>query len=85
MTTPLIEQRVKEIISKRFNIGLERIQPETRLAEDLGVDSFAAVELMFELEESFGLKIEDSEIENIRSVRDVVTYISAWLEKAPAA
>ncbi|HTQ31746.1 MAG TPA: acyl carrier protein [Opitutaceae bacterium] len=81
MTQQEIEQKVKEIISRKFNAAPEKIQPETRLAEDLGVDSFGAVELMFEVEEAFGLKIPDSDIEHVRTVNDVVVYLATWLDK----
>jgi acyl carrier protein len=81
MTHPEIEQKVREIISKKFDIPLDRIHSETRLVEDLRVDSFGAVEFMFELEEAFGLNIPDSDVERVRSVKDVVGYLSEWLEK----
>ena len=80
-----IEQKVKEIISKKFGVPLDKIEAETRLVEDLKVDSFGAVELMFELEEAFGLSIPDSDIEHVRSVKDIVSYLAAWLEKQAAA
>lgn len=81
MTQQEIEQKVKEIISKKFGAAPEKIHGETRLAEDLGVDSFGAVELMFEVEEAFGLKIPDSDIEHVRTVNDIVNYLAAWLKK----
>ena len=81
MTTQQIEDKVKGVLSKKFDIPLEKIELQTRLAEDLGVDSFGAVELMFELEEAFGLKIPDAEIEHVRSVNDIVAYLKGWLDK----
>jgi len=83
MTNLEIEQKVKEILSKKLDVEPGKIALETRLAEDLGVDSFGAVELMFEIEEAFGLKIPDSEIEHVRRVGDIVTYLQGWLEKQP--
>jgi acyl carrier protein len=83
MTNQEIEQKVKEILSKKLDVEPGKIALETRLAEDLGVDSFGAVELMFEIEEAFGLKIPDSEIEHVRRVGDIVTYLQGWLEKQP--
>jgi acyl carrier protein len=83
MTNLEIEQKVKEILSKKLEVEPGKISLETRLAEDLGVDSFGAVELMFEIEEAFGLKIPDSEIEHVRRVGDIVTYLQGWLEKQP--
>ncbi len=85
MTNQEIEQKVKEILSKKLDVEPGKIALETRLAEDLGVDSFGAVELMFEIEEAFGLKIPDSEIEHVRRVGDIVTYLQGWLEKQPKA
>lgn len=75
------ELKVRNIIAQKFDIPLDQVQVDTNLANELGLDSFAAVELMFELEESFGLKIADSEIEHIRTVRDIVVYVQQWLEK----
>jgi acyl carrier protein len=78
MTDQEIEQKVKELLAKKFDIDIGKITSESRLAQDLGVDSFGAVELMFELEEAFGLKIADSDIDKIRTVRDIVVYLAAW-------
>ena len=80
-----IEQKIREILSEKLGVELNKIAPETRLAEDLGLDSFGAVELMFELEEAFGLKIPDSDIDHVRSVKDIVVYVTAWREKQPKA
>jgi acyl carrier protein len=81
MTNQEIELKVREILSKKFDVELDKISADSRLAEDLGVDSFGAVELMFELEEAFGLKIPDSDIEQVRKVSDVVAYLQEWLRK----
>lgn len=83
MANDQIEQKVREILSKKLNIELKQITPESRLAEDLGMDSFGAVELMFEVEEAFGLAIPDSDIEHIRTVKDIVVYVTIWIEKNP--
>ena len=84
MNSREIEQKVKVIVSKKFGVPLDKIDSETRLVEDLHVDSFGAVELMFELEEAFGLSIPDSDIERVRCVKDIVSYLSEWLEKQAA-
>lgn len=81
MNTSEIEQKVREIVAKKFDAQLETLTADTNLANDLGLDSFAAVELMFELEEAFDLKIPDSQIEHIRTIRDIVTYLDEWLQK----
>ena len=81
MNSSEIELKVKEIISRKFGVPLDTITSETRLIEDLKVDSFGAVELMFELEEAFGLSIPDSDIQRVRCVKDIALYLAEWLEK----
>jgi acyl carrier protein len=44
--------------------------------EDLGADSLDVVELVMALEEEFGIDIPDDDVANIKTVGDVVTYIS---------
>jgi acyl carrier protein len=53
----------------------------TRLREDLGLDSFAAVELVFEVEDRFNLRIPQSAAMTFQTVADVVSYLSAELTK----
>jgi acyl carrier protein len=67
-----IEDKVKEILAKELNIKKENITPEKRLIEDLGMDSFKAIEIIFEIEDSFGKRIKDSEIKDIKTVRDII-------------
>ena len=85
MTTEAIQQKVIAIVAKKFSADPLKISGETRLADDLGVDSFGAVELMFEIEEAFDLKIVDSEIAHVRTVNDIVAYLVSWLERSGPA
>jgi len=45
--------------------------------EDIDADSLDIVELVMALEEEFDLEISDQEIENIKTVGDVVRYIES--------
>jgi acyl carrier protein len=81
MNSAEIELKVRNIVAQKFDVSLDQVQADTNLANELGLDSFAAVELMFELEEAFGLKIPDSEIEHIRTIRDIVKYLEEWMSK----
>jgi len=74
-----IETRVKGILSKVLNIEENKISPQTRLVEDLAIDSFLSVELLFELEDQSGLKISDEDFINLKTVGDVITYMKSRL------
>ena len=50
---------------------------DTRLVEDLGLDSFGSVEIAFELEEKFDLKIPDAALYEAKTVKNIVDYIAS--------
>lgn len=70
-----IEKKVIEILAEKLNIKAEKIKPESKLADDLGMDSFGAVEVMFEVEEKFGVTVSDKELIGLKTVEDVVKYV----------
>jgi acyl carrier protein len=51
------------------------ISPETRLLEDLNVDSARVVELVLALEDAFGIRIEDDVIDTLKTVGDLVARV----------
>lgn len=71
----MVLEKVAEIIAKELNSKKENITMETRLVEDLGADSLDAVEIMFALEEEFGIEIDDDSARSIKTVGDLVNYI----------
>ena len=70
-----VTQKVKEIIMERLGVSEEKITPEASFINDLGADSLDTVELMMELEEAFGVNIEDEEAEKIQTVKDAIDYL----------
>lgn len=75
-----IFEKVKELIVDQLDVDEELVTMETSIVEDLGADSLDLVDLVMELENEFGTEIPDEEIQNIKTVGDVVSYI----EKAKA-
>jgi len=56
----------------------------TKLREDLGLDSFAALELIFELEDQVGVRIPQETAVSFQTVGDVVTYVVGELSVVQA-
>jgi acyl carrier protein len=76
-----VETKVKEIIMDKLGTSEEKITPEASFRNDLGADSLSQVELMMELEEVFGVDIEDEEAEKIETVKDAIAFIESKLAK----
>lgn len=72
----MVFEKVAEIIAKELDKDPSTITLETRLVEDLGADSLDAVEIMFSLEEEYGMEIDDESAQTIKTVGDLVNYIT---------
>lgn len=65
-------EKVQQIISEQLKIEKEKITMESRLTEDLGADSLDAVEIIMSLEEEFNVEIDDSNLQETKTVGDIV-------------
>ena len=54
--------RAAEILEKKFGVDPARIQPETTL-EQLGLDSLALMEFVFEVEDRFEVRIPQEKLD----------------------
>ena len=69
------EDRIKEIISEKLEIGIEQITDEAKFIDDLGADSLDVVELIMTLEDEFDIEISDEQAEKIMTVRNAIDFI----------
>lgn len=72
----MIDQKVKEIISKQLGVDIAEVKPEASFVEDLGADSLDTVELVMAFEEAFDVEIPDEDAEKIAKVQDAINYIN---------
>ena len=73
----MVLEKVKAILAEQFDVEEDKITADTDLQEDLGADSLDVVDLLMSIEDEFEIEIPDEEIENIRTVGDLVNYIEA--------
>lgn len=74
-------ERVKELIVREFQVDTEALTPETELTA-LGVDSLATLEFAFELEEAFGISLENTDLRGT-TVQAIVDAVNAALARSP--
>lgn len=68
-------EEIKKLFVECANVDEEEVKPNARLREDLGIDSIYAVELTLQLEEIYGVVIEYEEIEDLKTVDDLVKLV----------
>ena len=71
----MVFEKVKTILAEQFDVEEETITYETKIAEDLGADSLDVVDLLMSIEDEFEIEVPDEEIENIKTVGELVAYI----------
>ena len=68
-------EKVKKILCDQLDLEEEQVTEEAEVVEDLGADSLDIVDLVMTLEEEFDTEIPDEDIENLKTVGDIVKYI----------
>jgi len=76
MTDSEIFEKVKTIVADQLSVDAERVVPEASFADDLNADSLDSVELIMALEEAFNIEIPDEEAEKLKTVQDVLDFIT---------
>ena len=81
MTPAATDENVSALLAEFFAVPRERLSPETSL-DELGLDSLLAVELVFELEERFGVSIPNERAARLRTVKEISQGVRALQEAA---
>ncbi len=73
----MVFEKVKVILAEQFDVEEDTITMDTNLEEDLSADSLDVVDLLMSIEDEFEIEIPDEEIDNIRTVSELVSYIES--------
>lgn len=68
-------EKVKEIIVDTISCNPDDVKLESRLEEDLSMDSLDAVQVNMNIEEQLGITIPDEVLTELKSVKDIVEYL----------
>ena len=77
MTREEVLDRIREHLSTELEIDIERIGEGTRFKEDLEADSLDLVELVMELEDSYGIRIPDDQAARILTVGQAADFVAS--------
>lgn len=75
MTRQKIEEKVKNFLIEELEFDEEKITPEARLKEDIGVDSLDFVDIVVIVEKEFGFKIKGEEMAEVKTFSQFCDYI----------
>ena len=70
-----ILERLRKILSAHTKIDTSTITLDKHLKHDLGFDSLDLAEMVYSIEEEFGITVSDDSTDSIERVSDTVDYI----------
>lgn len=68
-------EKLVEIICNYVEVEPEKITPDSRFMEDLGFTSFDFMSMLGEIEDTFDVEVDETEVVKIRTVGEAVDYI----------
>ena len=68
-------EKVKNLFVEELGIDEDKISMESKLEEDLDIDSLGIVEVVMAFEDEFGIEIDDEELSDVGTVGQAVNLL----------
>ncbi|PMR72372.1 acyl carrier protein [Halomonas heilongjiangensis] len=76
-----VYDHVRKTLVELFELEADDIKPEARLYEDLDIDSIDAVDLVVELKQFTGRRIDPDDFKAVRTIDDVVKAVEGLIQR----
>ena len=74
MDTQIFE-KIRDLLAEQLDIPADSITPESDIIDDLEADSLTVLDMVMSLEDEFDIEIPDEDVEKLRTVGSVVSYV----------
>jgi acyl carrier protein len=65
-----------EIIDEIAGVPADEVTPDKTFVDDLDIDSLSMVEIAVAAQDKFGVEIPDEQLKDLKTVQDVVNFVS---------
>ena len=79
-----VKTLLKNEIANKTELPVESIDEEAHLA-DLGIDSLQALQLLVLLERSYGITLNDEDLQHFRNINTLSSLVASRIQGAAAA
>ena len=70
-------EKLRELLSEYVEVAREDITVESKLVEDLGLNSYEFMTLVGDLEDEFDVEVYEREVAKVNTIGDIIEYITA--------
>ena len=72
-----IEEKVRNFLIEELEVDEDKIFPEAKLKEDMGIDSLDFVDIVVIVDKNFGFKIKPEEMVGVQTLAQFCDYIKS--------
>jgi acyl carrier protein len=72
-------EKVRDVIAEQLDIDKSKITPETSFTKDLNADSLDVFQIIWQLEETYGMKFSNEDADKIQTVGHAAEYVKKAL------
>jgi len=76
-----IFEKICDLLESEFECPRDKLKPETKMFEELDLDSIDAVDLIVRLQKMTGTKVQPEEFKQIRTLWDITEVISNIIDR----
>lgn len=69
-------EKIKELICNYVEVDADDITEDSKFIEDLGFNSYDFMSMLGDIEEEFGVTVNEEEILNVHTVGEAMTYLN---------
>jgi len=77
-----VQEQVRRIIAVELQRSASEVCSGASLRKDLGMDSVAAINIVFAIEDTFGVHVPETEFEHIDDIDQIVRLLARYQSKA---
>jgi acyl carrier protein len=78
-------ERIRSHLSEELGIDASKIEERSRFKEDLEADSLDLVELVMELEDTYGIRIAEDQAEQIKTIGQAADFVLSHVAVNPTS
>ncbi len=71
----MVFEKIHDIVVDQLDVDADDVTMDSAIIDDLGADSLDVVDLIMAIEEEFDVDIPDEEVQNIKTVGDIVKFV----------
>jgi len=75
-----IENEIRKLIAQILEIEPDKITPEARFVEDLGMDSMMALEIVAAIEKKYKITIPEENLTKLGSLKDALELVNQYIK-----